>query len=241
MQKLQEFRHRHELEWGYQTSKMMAMSKRERGEVIHNQKNNAVADIAAVLAGAGRGNRMWSRAPPPLEDIEALEAAASEDTEATEEKEQEAEGKTELEATTDGAAETPAGKEGKASSTAVARTDSKPAAKSQKGPLVKANIYWSNNGDLHWARNWTENVEHHIGLPGHVKNRRFKTKFIFDMPEDSAPEEVIKEAENAETTNEAESAETTKGVEPEQEKPEKKGVFGWLGGKSGGSSADARL
>ncbi|KAH8782924.1 transcriptional regulation of mitochondrial recombination-domain-containing protein [Diaporthe sp. PMI_573] len=58
MQKLREFRHRHELEWGWQADELASVSRRERGELIHNQKSNAIADIAAVLAGAGRGNKI---------------------------------------------------------------------------------------------------------------------------------------------------------------------------------------
>lgn len=230
MQKLQEFRTRHELEWGYQAPKLKSLGKRERGEIIHNQKSNAVADIAAVLGGAGRGNRMWSRAPQLLEEAEAAdEVSASMDaTDSVGEKEQESQKETEVE--TISAADTPATTEGETQTPASEAAPAKKAAKTKKlttnapkGTLVKANIYWSNDADLHWARKWTDNVEHHLGLPSHVKNPRFKTKYILGKPEEA---EVAKEAE----------AEQERKPEPEK----KKGWFGFLGGKFGSSSADAR-
>lgn len=60
-QKLREFKRLHELTWGYQTSDIILKNKKkERGIALNDQKANAVADIAAVLGGAGRGNRMWT-------------------------------------------------------------------------------------------------------------------------------------------------------------------------------------
>lgn len=60
-QKLREFKRLHELSWGYQTSDIILKNKKhERGVALNDQKANAVADIAAVLGGAGRGNRMWT-------------------------------------------------------------------------------------------------------------------------------------------------------------------------------------
>lgn len=261
MQKLQEFRTRHELEWGYQAPKLKSLGKKERGEIIHNQKSNAVADIAAVLGGAGRGNRMWSRAPQLLEEAEAAdEVSASMDaTESVGEKEVEVE--KEQQAQKEDVAETTsaANTEGETQTPASEAAPSKKPAKTKKmttnapkGTLVKANIYWSNDADLHWARKWTDNVEHHLGLPSHVKNPRFKTKYILGKPEER---EVVDETETAEVTKQAgaeqqqeqeQGAEQAPGREQgaEQErKPEpekKKGWFGLLGGKSGSSSADAR-
>ncbi|KAK0629739.1 transcriptional regulation of mitochondrial recombination-domain-containing protein [Bombardia bombarda] len=65
--KLREFRKRHELEWGPEhsdeTTRLLRMSKRERGEAINDQKANTIADIAAVLAGAGKGSKMFIEGP----------------------------------------------------------------------------------------------------------------------------------------------------------------------------------
>lgn len=57
-QKLREFRRLHELSWGYQEKEFRGMKKDDRGRAIHNQKSNSIADMAAVLGGAGRGNRI---------------------------------------------------------------------------------------------------------------------------------------------------------------------------------------
>lgn len=62
-QKLREFKKRHELDWANEAEtgrKLMHLSKRERGAALNDQKPNSVADMAAVLAGAGKGNLMWS-------------------------------------------------------------------------------------------------------------------------------------------------------------------------------------
>lgn len=74
--KLREFRRRHELEWDDSLffapredgNGQRVLSRRERGLKIHEQKANAVADLAAVLAGAGKSNKMW------LENVEGGEA-----------------------------------------------------------------------------------------------------------------------------------------------------------------------
>ena len=60
-QKLREFKRLHELTWGYQTSDIILKNKKhDRGVALNDQKANAVADIAAVLGGAGRGNKIWA-------------------------------------------------------------------------------------------------------------------------------------------------------------------------------------
>ncbi|KAM0284386.1 hypothetical protein ACHAQH_001962 [Verticillium albo-atrum] len=70
-QKLREYRRRHELEWGdeklYRTTEdastgklvRITRTRKERGFAIHEQRENAIADMAAVLAGSGRGSRLW--------------------------------------------------------------------------------------------------------------------------------------------------------------------------------------
>lgn len=69
-QKLREFSQRHLLEW---TDSMYygrspgseggerCLTKEERGKKILEQRDNAVADLAAVLAGAGTKNKMRSK------------------------------------------------------------------------------------------------------------------------------------------------------------------------------------
>lgn len=84
-QKLREFRRMHELSWGWQAEDMIKMNKKNRGMTIINQKRNAIADIAAVLAGAGKGNKMWTMEPelepePTEAEAEELQPASEEAT-----------------------------------------------------------------------------------------------------------------------------------------------------------------
>ena len=55
-QKLLELKKRHALEWD--DERLLRMPKRERGRELNDQRGNAVADLAAVLAGRGKGNKM---------------------------------------------------------------------------------------------------------------------------------------------------------------------------------------
>lgn len=219
MQKLREFRHRHELEWGWQADELASKSRRERGELIHNQRSNAIADIAAVLAGKGRGNKMWTAEPlPPSENTEASEDAKAE-TQAV------------------GAA----APENIDETTAAASAESKPKPKakavaSAPKTLVKANIYWSNDADRHWASEWTENVTHSIGLPEHIENPRFKTSYLLEEP--------LEEPEAAEATHVQGTVVESKAASEQEEQEQtqhKKGWLGWLGGKTGSSSQETRV
>lgn len=59
-QKLRELRQRHLLEWDRGEAEdgaaLLNMTRRERGKALNDQRGNAVADLAAVLAGRGKGN-----------------------------------------------------------------------------------------------------------------------------------------------------------------------------------------
>ena len=58
-QKLREFKREHELSWGWQTKELLDQSKFHRSKALNAQKANSVADMAAVLGGAGSGNKIW--------------------------------------------------------------------------------------------------------------------------------------------------------------------------------------
>lgn len=81
-QKLREFRKRHELEWGDkervdELRKLVRPwrgGKQELGKALNDQKANSVADMAAVLGGAGKGNRIWAK-PRSDEDAGELHTA----------------------------------------------------------------------------------------------------------------------------------------------------------------------
>lgn len=60
-QKMREFRKLHELAW--ENDEYLKMTKHERGVALNDQKANTVADMAAVLGGAGKGNKIWEEEP----------------------------------------------------------------------------------------------------------------------------------------------------------------------------------
>ncbi|KAH6636118.1 transcriptional regulation of mitochondrial recombination-domain-containing protein [Chaetomium tenue] len=54
--KLRELKKRHQLEWD--DPAILQMDRRARGRALNDERGNAVADIAAVLGGRGKGNRV---------------------------------------------------------------------------------------------------------------------------------------------------------------------------------------
>lgn len=299
-QKLRELRQLHELDWGWQTKEFQKLSRKERGERIHNQKPNAVADIAAVLGGHGRGNLMWTTEPEPVEENAAVDAAkeAEELVEAKEDVSGDFQAK---EGTQSATVESPAAHEpdtaattapesssAEANETKTSTSESAPLADvsmtttpSGEAPgqgtvvatprkaktktvrpgtqkrLLKATIYWANDVDLYWARKWSDNVEHQVGLPDGVKVWNWQTRTIQEAQETSGDTKEVqqeakidadkvgadvnandKEASGNEGQGEGEKREA---AEKQPEPTQKKGWLGWLGGKSGGSSPNARV
>lgn len=267
-QKLREFRALHELEWGWQAEELKKLSRQERGKKIHNQKPNAVADIAAALAGAGRGNLMWM-SEKQARVLEAAEAAAAEaaakEAEEKAAREQASEAANAVEngeaartaqepvvpasATPETHTETvsaesiPADGAEATGPSAVSTDKAKPGQPAKR--LHKATIYWSNDADLYWAREWSENVEHEVGLPDGVKVWRWQTREIMAQEEEEVPQAKLEEkpTEDGEQGRDGTDAGKQTEVEAKETEPQpetKKGWLGWLGGKTGGSSQDAR-
>ncbi|ORY69516.1 transcriptional regulation of mitochondrial recombination-domain-containing protein, partial [Pseudomassariella vexata] len=60
---MREFRMAHELSWDDEMLRDDAtgrtLTKHERGAKLNDQKPNSIADMAAVLGGAGKGNKIW--------------------------------------------------------------------------------------------------------------------------------------------------------------------------------------
>ncbi|KAJ4424280.1 hypothetical protein N0V82_000980 [Gnomoniopsis sp. IMI 355080] len=255
-QKLREFRRLHELEWGWQAEELMKLKKSERGVRIHDQKANAVADIAAVLAGTGRGNLMWTTEPEPavveeaattesaVEDVEASPALSTADATAHSTSADAQTGtKAEMSDTTEvGLATTPSAP-AQADATAVEKApkvgkkETKESAPTSPKRLLKATIYWANDMDLEWARKWSDNVVHELGLPDGVKVWNWKTKMIrdeYEIPEDKADEA------GSESASAADEGKEENDQKKGEEKHDKKGWFGWLNGKGSGSAQEAR-
>lgn len=156
-QKLREFRRRHELEWDDDmlledvrdptTGELQYRKTRtriDRGYAIHNQRANAIADMAAVLAGSGRGSRLW---------ISPAERAMLEEVEKELENKQEGEA-TE---TSDGSSDSRLVElRGKRWSPAAPREDD------PDRELIKATVYWMNAHDRNYAESWSDNVTHEL-------------------------------------------------------------------------------
>ena len=84
--KLRELKRLHELSWGdevFLSEQGGQATKKERGILLNNQRLNSIADMAAVLAGQGRGNLIWTsrtadasgRTPPSSTPSEAEDEA----------------------------------------------------------------------------------------------------------------------------------------------------------------------
>lgn len=242
-QKLREFRQLHELQWGWQAKEFKKLDKVSRGKKIHDQKPNAVADIAAVLAGAGRGNLMWTleREPVPLEQVASLQVSRDSEKDVEEANPSSAASATSstaksnpATAETETKTESSGSKEEALPTTSSVSNHAKAAAAPPPSPvrrLITATIYWANDMDLDWARKWSENVIHEVGLPDGVKVWNWKTTLVrndfYDAPGDNA-------SENPGGSAPAIEAKKADGEEP------KKGWLSWLGGKTGSSSQDIR-
>lgn len=251
-QKLREFRKLHELQWGWQAKEFKKLNKYDRGERIHNQKPNAVADIAAVLSGAGRGNLMWTKEAEPAAQVE--ESAALDAVTDGESKTESTEGQTETKfenpdtaevaLSTTPAAPAQADKTAAAKAPKVEKKKAKEVVPSAPKTLLKATVYWANDMDLEWARKWSDNVIHELGLPDGVKVWNWKTKAIREA------EYGIPDSKAGETKSQSTSVAVPKGEEASKGKEaakggkttegEKKGWFGWLGSKNSDASQDAR-
>ncbi|ROT35902.1 hypothetical protein SODALDRAFT_362751 [Sodiomyces alkalinus F11] len=155
-QKLREFRRRHELEWDdslfFETEpdpttgemkRVKLRSRIERGYAIHDQRANAIADMAAVLAGAGRGSRVW---------ISPAERMMLEEGNKELENKQEGEVDEASSSRNDRIVEL----RGKRWSPAAPREDD------PDRELIKATVYWMNAQDRNYAEKWSDNVTHEL-------------------------------------------------------------------------------
>ncbi|KAK4123247.1 hypothetical protein N657DRAFT_645997 [Parathielavia appendiculata] len=184
--KLRELQRRHQLEWD--DPALLNMSRRERGKALNDQRGNSVADLAAVLAGKGKGNRVVLSEYTQTSQVQAGGKA----------KEGEKKGvKTPVE-TAEGAGGDEVVEEGVVEVT-LDKSEGEEAGKKVK--LYQATVYWANEQDKYYAESWTENVTHVVGLP--EKGKKGK--------------EAVEAAEavEAEAAAEAPKAETAEAVKVE--------------------------
>ncbi|KAK4149839.1 transcriptional regulation of mitochondrial recombination-domain-containing protein, partial [Chaetomidium leptoderma] len=161
--KLRELKQRHQLEWD--DPALLAMTRRARGEALNDQRGNSVADMAAVLAGIGKGNRV--RYDGDQEDKVQPEYFYRRGRRFLVNKK----GGQQQEETTAAVAvnkEKGVVKEGVVE--VVVKKDGDAAeGEGEKIWLHQATVYWANEQDKFYAEQWTENVTHVIGLPEKVK------------------------------------------------------------------------
>ncbi|KAH8895011.1 hypothetical protein GQ53DRAFT_804603 [Thozetella sp. PMI_491] len=127
-QRLREFRKRHELEW---EEPLFELSRRERGVALNNQRANSIADIAAVLAGAGKGNLIVAenKKLSRNETIRRDKAAKAES------------------------------KAAKAAGVPAQEADAAEGATPTK-TLSSVTVYWQDIMDSAYAQSWSDNVSH---------------------------------------------------------------------------------
>ncbi|KAK0645886.1 transcriptional regulation of mitochondrial recombination-domain-containing protein [Cercophora newfieldiana] len=181
-QKLREFKKRHELEWGRDDpeveKRLLHMSKHKRGKELNNQRPNAVADVAAVLGGVGKGSKMWMVDWEDLKDKKVtVESPAWSKTPIGSAQLAEADKTGEKNARRLEALRVPVMQAGERkfvdwqalSRLTVDVKDSKEESSfdlESFKKLHKTKIYWAREEYLRYAKDWTDNVEHIIGLPG---------------------------------------------------------------------------
>ena len=156
--KMREFKQRHLLEWGPQAGELLQAARRgERGRILNDQRANTVADLAAVLGGAGKGNLIVQGTEKELRWVKWVDKDGKKV--GGELKMLKPKKKVEGEA----AVAVAEGDEADAAATPAAAAGEE--AKPEKLKLRPATVYWANEQDRFYAREWTANVSHVLGLP----------------------------------------------------------------------------
>jgi hypothetical protein len=140
-QRLRECKKLHEYAWDDSVlygANGKTRTKRERGRCLNNQRANTIADMAAVLGGLGKGNKI------------VLETTA---TESKAEAEAEGASAAAVEAETEAEAEADAQGDGQ-DGVVVKTEDGK--------TLVQATVWWNDALDRNYAKKWTKNVSHEL-------------------------------------------------------------------------------
>lgn len=153
-QRLREFKRLHELSWGDEMlidDEGKTRTRTARGRALNNQRANAIADIAAVLGGAGAGNKMWRSLPRSrvAERVDELEVEAA----GLEAAKTEAEARGKTEAQDDAEAEGGRGTAAKVLRKNLRTTDAE---------LVEVQVYWHDDQLKHFAEYWSPNVTHQL-------------------------------------------------------------------------------
>ncbi|KAK4231505.1 transcriptional regulation of mitochondrial recombination-domain-containing protein [Podospora fimiseda] len=135
--KCRELKKRHELEW--EDGELLNVSREERGKMLNDMRGEVVADLAYVLGGGGKGNRVVVGG---VEEEGKVEEGKVEEVVEVK-KEEEVELKKE-------------GEEGEGEKEKDVKL------------LERVTVYWASEQDRFFARKWTRNVTHVVGLPERV-------------------------------------------------------------------------
>ncbi|CAP68897.1 uncharacterized protein PODANS_7_8595 [Podospora anserina S mat+] len=178
---------------GEEAKRLLNLTKKERGRELNDQKGNTVADMAFVLGGGGKGNKVARN----FEEIREWREKISDDMKKRKELEKELEeleeNKMKLEDTqrevqrkvkdvTEGDGQLEGEGEGGGEDMEVKETKKIAKVKKQieevkkqiqelqplEEPvpvLHKVRVFWANELDHHFAESWPDNVEHVLGLP----------------------------------------------------------------------------
>lgn len=182
-QKLRELQKRHQLEW--EDPELLAMSREQRGHALNDQRANCIADLAVVLGGAGKANRVVDIDVGKDRDPSKGRRGRNK-TGVTGVKRVISVEKAPNAPPDDPDDHSPASGYGRALATIELVKDG--VSEEVKGvPLHGATVYWANEQDKYFASKWTDNVTHVIGLPVKTQKRHIVAAAV-------AAEKAAKEA-----------------------------------------------
>lgn len=149
-QRLRECKRLHELAWPdevlYEKATNRTLKRGERGRVLNNQRANTVADVAAVLGGLGKGNKMR---PELITGVLRAENPAEEGGDAAAAVAARADAAVVGEAGGDESVDSAAGRPARA-----ARVSD------LVGGLLKATVFWADPLHQNYTQEWPDNVTH---------------------------------------------------------------------------------
>ncbi|KAI1085753.1 transcriptional regulation of mitochondrial recombination-domain-containing protein [Whalleya microplaca] len=219
-QRLRECKTLHQLAWGDEDifTDTKHLKRHQRAKIINDQMENTVADVAAVLAGTGKGNRMWmdseefkklvaemeayEKRQKHRESVKELEKQKEEEKKKEKKKAKEqqevkteedgAEVKEKQEVKTEGVSAEALQKQVEEKTASAEASDEEPVEIPGTGgkSLCRTTIWWMNDIDKNHAKHWTPNVSHEL----------FEDAVLMRIRDDEAPKEEPKDESKDEST-----------------------------------------
>ncbi|KAI1180191.1 hypothetical protein F4777DRAFT_364627 [Nemania sp. FL0916] len=172
-QRLRECKTLHDYSWDDSVlvgENRQTLTRRERGRKLNDQRANTIADIAAVLGGLGKGNKMW------LDEESSVAAAAAAAEAEINGLENESEG--------EGEGLSAAEKREKEVD-AIVRQNTPPVTTEGEKTLCPVTVFWTENHDRYYAKKWTKNVTHALFQDAVLEPR---ASYLQDIKEDGEGE-----------------------------------------------------